>query len=55
MAAHAAALSDTQDLAEELLYAEARMGDMLAACLGPMTGKNIGIDLQQWKTTMAIE
>ena len=31
MAAHAGALSDTQDLAEELLYAEARMGDMLAA------------------------
>lgn len=30
VAAHAAALSDTQDLAEELLYAEARMGDMLA-------------------------
>ena len=31
VAAHAAALSDTQDLAEELLYAEARMGDMLKA------------------------
>lgn len=31
MAAHAAALSDTQDLAEELLYAEARMGDLLSA------------------------
>lgn len=29
IAAHAAALSDTQDLAEELLYAEARMGEML--------------------------
>ncbi|MCK5613894.1 hypothetical protein KAR91_69165 [Candidatus Pacearchaeota archaeon] len=31
VAAHAAALSDTQDLAEELLYAEARMGDILEA------------------------
>ena len=31
VAAHAAALSDTQDFAEKLLYAEARMGNMLAA------------------------
>lgn len=30
MAAKEAALSDTQDLAEELLYAEARLGEMLA-------------------------
>ena len=38
MAAKEAALSDTQDLAEELLYAEARLGEMLEAI--PKQGRN---------------
>jgi len=38
MAAKEAALNDTQDLAEELLYAEARLGEMIEAI--PKQGRN---------------